>query len=177
MAYTVDFKITHPPQLGWQPINEVSTTQNHPLGTIVQARDFGTNGNGSGEFIYVKGVASGARGAWVGINADDGSTTLATSNGIYPLVGIMMAALDATTDYGWCQISGKAVGKALAAFADNGMVYLTATAGSVDDAAVAGDLVHNAKGASAVDGPETGFAEFELSRPWTDDDTDDNLGP
>jgi hypothetical protein len=176
MAYTTSYKHTSS-EVGLQPIDEVSTTQNHPLGKIVQAEDKGSNSNGIGEFIYVKGVASGARGAWVGINADDGGTTLATANGIYPLVGIMMSTLDATTDYGWCQITGKAVGKALASFADNGMVYLTSTAGSVDDAAVAGDLVHNAKGASALDFPETGFAEFELSRPFTDDDTDDNLGP
>lgn len=176
MAYTTNWKITTP-VLGAQPIDEVSTTQNHPLGKIVQAVDRGDNGNGEGEFIYVKGVSSGATGAWVGINADDGSTTLAVANGIYPLVGIMMSTLDATTDYGWCQISGKAVGKALAAFADNGNVYLTATAGSVDDAAVAGDLVHRAKGASALDGPATGMAEFEINRPHTDDDVDDNLGP
>lgn len=175
MAYTTNW---HPsePRLGMQPINEVSTTQNHPLGTIIKAVDRGTNANGEGEFIYALGVASGARGAWVGINADDGGTTLAVANGIYPLVGVMMSAMVAST-YGWVQISGKAVGKALAAFADNGNVYLTATAGSVDDAAVAGDLVHRAKGASALDFPETGMAEFEISRPSTDDDVDDNLGP
>lgn len=171
MAYSTDWKIITP-LIGAQPISSVSTTQNHPLGTIVQARDDGSNGNGQGEFIYVKGVSSGARGAWVGINADDGSTTLATANGIYPLIGIMMADLDASTDYGWCQISGKAVGKALTAFADNGDVYLTATAGSVDDADVAGDFVSNAKGASALDAPETGMAEFELSRPFTRDGLD-----
>src|SRR5688572_24625808 len=108
---------------------------------------------------------------------DDYTTTLATANGKYPLVGILMSVLDASTDYGWAQISGKAVGKALTALADNGNVYLTATAGSVDDAAVAGDLVQRALGASALDGPATGMAEFEISRPHTDDDVDDNLGP
>lgn len=173
MAYSTDWRIMHPPQIGWQPIDEVSTTKRHELGTIVQAKDFGTNSNGMGEFIYVKGVSSGATGAWVGINADDGGTTLATADGIYPLVGVMMSTLDATTDYGWAQITGKAVGKALAGYADNANVYLTGTAGSVDDTAVAGDLVHNAKGASALDGPATGMAEFELARPFTDNDVDD----
>lgn len=175
-TYTTDWK-HRTPTIGMQPISEVSTTQQHELGLILQAEDRGTNRNGVGEFIYVKGVGSGATGAWVGINADDGSTTLAVANGYYPLVGIMMSDLDATTDYGWAQITGKAVGKCLAAFADNGKVYLTATAGSVDDAAVAGDLVHRANGASAIDAPATGMAEFELSRPHTDDDVDDNLGP
>jgi hypothetical protein len=177
MAYSTDWKIFSPALVGWQPISEVSTTQRHDLGTIVQAVDRGANQNGVGEFIYVKGVASGATAAWVGINQDDGGTTLAVANGIYPLVGVLMSTLDAATDFGWAQISGKAVGKALAAFADNGNVYLTATAGSVDDAVVAGDLVHRAKGASALDFPATGMAEFEISRSSTDDDVDDNLGP
>jgi hypothetical protein len=177
MAYSTDWKIFSPALVGWQPISEVSTTQRHDLGTIVQAVDRGSNGNGVGEFIYVRGVTNGAVGSWVGINADDHGTTLAVANGIYPMVGVLMAVLDASTDYGWAQISGKAVGKALAAYADNGNVYLTATAGSVDDAVVAGDLVHRAKGASALDGPATGMAEFEISRPHTDDDVDDNLGP
>ena len=66
-------------------------------------------------------------------------------------VGVMMATLDAATDFGWVQISGKAIGNCLTGFADNGKVYATATAGSIDDASVAGDLVVNAKGASAID--------------------------
>lgn len=170
MAYTTDWKIFSPQLVGWQPIDEVSTTQRHDLGTIVQAVDRGSNANGVGEFIYCKGVSSGATGAWVGVNADDYSTTLAVANGIYPIVGVLMADLDAATDYGWVQIGGKAVGKALTGFADNANVYLTATAGSVDDAIVAGDRVQNVKGASALDGPATGMAEFELSRtPYTND--------
>ena len=169
MAYSTNW-LPVDARIGAQPINEVSTTQNHPLGTIIRAVDRGTNANGEGEFIYVKGVTNGAVGSWVGINQDDGTTTLAVANGIYPLVGVLMAAVSASTSYGWAQISGKAVGLCLAAFADNGNVYLTATAGSVDDAVVAGDRVQNVKGASAIDGPATGMAEFELSRsPYTND--------
>jgi hypothetical protein len=74
-------------------------------------------------------------------------------------------------EYGWYQIYGKAVGKALASYADNGLVYATATAGSIDDAVVAGDRVKNAKGASAVDTPSTGLAEFEIQYPFMDDAT------
>jgi hypothetical protein len=168
MAYGTDWKIFSPALVGWQPINAVSTTQRHELGLIVQAVDRGSNGNGVGEFMYVKGVSSGAVGAWVTINADDYSTALLAANAIGP-VGIMMAVLDASTDYGWVQISGKAVGLALAAFADNANVYATATAGSVDDAVVAGDRVKRAKGASALDAPATGMAEFEIDRPFMDD--------
>lgn len=167
MAYSTDWKVTTP-IIGLQPISDVSTTQNHPLGTIVKAVDRGANSNGEGEFIYLKGVTSGARKKWVTYNLDDGSTTLLAANAIGP-VGIMMADLDAATDFGWVQISGKAVGLALAAFADNGNVYATATAGSVDDAIVAGDRVKGAVGASALDTPETGAAEFEISRPFMDD--------
>lgn len=161
MAYVIQEN-----SLGWTPIASVDTTQRHPLGTIVKASD---PTYGSGEFIYVKGVASGTANSWATYNLDDGSTTLLVANAIGP-VGIMMAALVADT-YGWLQISGKAVGKALASYADNGLVWATATAGSVDDAVVDGDMVHLAKGASALDTPSTGLAEFEISRPYTDDIT------
>lgn len=179
MAYSTNWRpAVH--QIGIQPIADVSTTQLHPFGMEIQAKDIGAtgnvNGNGQGTFVYVKGVASGARGDWVGID-EDGGTTRAVADGYYPLVGILMSDLDATTDYGWAQIAGKAVGKCLASYADNGNVYLTSTAGSVDDAAVAGDLVHRAQGASAIATPESGMAEFWLNRPSTDNDVDDNLGP
>lgn len=152
--------------LGWTPIETVDSTQRHPLGTIVKASD---PTYGSGEFIYVKGVTSGAKYAWATYNLDDGSTALLAANAIGP-VGIMMSAMVAST-YGWLQISGKAIGKALASYADNGLVFATSTAGSVDDAVVDGDMVHLAKGASAVDTPSSGLAEFEISRPYTDDIT------
>lgn len=174
MAYSTDWKHVSA-ELELQQISETSTTQNHPLGKIVQAVDKGSNGNGQGEFVYLKGVANTAAGSWVTYNMDDGGTTLLAANAIGP-VAVAMSA-NVASQYGWYQVSGKAVGKALAAFADDGNVYATSTAGSVDDAVVAGDLVHNAKGASALDAPATGMAEFEIHRPWCDDDVDDNLGP
>lgn len=152
--------------LGTQPIATTETTVNtaHPLGTIVQAKD---STYGVGEFIYLKGVASTAVGSWVTYNLDDFTTTLLAANAIGP-VAVAMSE-NVASQYGWYQISGKAVGKALASYADNGLVWATATAGSVDDAVVDGDMVHLAKGASAVDTPSTGLAEFEISRPYTDD--------
>lgn len=166
-VYSTAWKIVDP-IMGSQPIDEVSTTQKHEFGTIVKARDAGSNQNGEGTFMYVKGVASGALGAWVTINPDDYTTALLAANAIGK-VGIMMAILDAVTDFGWVQIRGKAVGLALAAYADNGLVYATATAGSVDDAVVAGDRVKLAIGASALDAPAVGFAEFEIDNPFMDD--------
>lgn len=173
-TYSTDWQHISP-EINLQPIAETSTTKNHDLGKIVQAVDKGTNANGIGEFIYLKGVASTAVGDWVTYNMDDGGTTRLVANAIGP-VAVAMSA-NVASQYGWYQIQGKAVANCLASFADNGNVYATATAGSVDDAVVAGDLVHNAKGASAIDAPATGMAEFEIARPWVDDDVDDNLGP
>ena len=157
------YKITEN-ALGFPAITTVSTTAAVPLGTIVRAT---VATYGAGEFIFLKGVASTAAGSWVTYNQDDNTTTLLAANAIGP-VAVAMAATVADT-YGWYQISGKAVGKALAGFADNGNVYATATAGSIDDAVVAGDRVKLAKGASAVDTPSAGLAEFEISRPFMDD--------
>lgn len=122
---------------------------------------------GMGEFIFLKGVASCEIGSWVTYNADDHTATLLAANAIGP-VAVAMAAC--VSGYGgWFQIGGKAVGKALTGFADNANVYATATAGSVDDAAVAGDRVKLAKGASALGTPSAGLAEFEIARPFMDD--------
>ena len=152
--------------VGAQPIANVETTQNHPFGTIVRAKDVGSTAYGEGEFIYVKGVASGATKAWAGYNSKTGATTLAVADGIYPL-GVMMSTLDATTDFGWLQIRGRAIGKALTAYADNGQPYLTSTAGSVDDASVIGDVIHNAIGRNGGTHTVGDLAgEFELNRPY-----------
>lgn len=150
--------------LGVQAIANTETTQNHPLGTIVRATDPTYL---AGEFIYLKGVASTVVGSWVVYHPDDFTTTLLAANDIGP-VAIAMSA-NVASQYGWYQIQGKGVGKVLAGFVDNANIYATATAGSVDDAVVAGDRVKNAKGASAIDTPSTGLAEVEIERPWMDD--------
>lgn len=151
-------------ELGLQPIATTDTTQNHPLGLIVRAYDPTYH---CAEFIYLKGVANTAVGSWVTYNMDDGTTALLAADAIGP-VAVAMSA-NGASGYGWYQISGKAVGKALTGFLDNANVYATATAGSVDDAIVAGDRVKLAKGASAVDTPSSGLAEFEIHRPFMDD--------
>jgi hypothetical protein len=147
-----------------QAIADTSTTAKHALGTIVRAKD---PTYGAGEFIYLKGLAATAIGTWVTYNMDDGGTTLLAANAIGP-VAVAMSA-NVASQYGWYQIQGKAVGLCLAGFLDNAIVYATATAGSVDDAVVAGDRVKNAVGASAIGVPSGSFAEFEIARPWMDD--------
>lgn len=156
MAYIIQNQ-----RIGSQPIANTSTTQNHPLGTIVTAYD---PTYGGGEFIYLLGVASTAVGSWVSYNPDDNSTALLAANAAGD-VAVAMSA-NVASQYGWYQIKGKAVGKAASGFVDNAEVYATATAGTVDDAVVSGDKVMNVKGASAVDTPSTGLAEFEISRPY-----------
>ena len=151
-----------------QGIEEVSTTQKHQLGVIVQCKDATL---GSAEFIYLKGVASTVVGSIV--NYDDtwqtALDTAAVSGPSRPLA-VAMAAVDATTKFGWYQISGKAVVKA-GTVADNGNVYATGTPGTVDDAVVDGDMVHLAKFASADGTPSAGLAEIEIHRPYNDDIT------
>lgn len=161
MAYTIKNAI-----IGMQQIATTSTVQNHPLGFRVSAVD---PTYGEGEFVYAKGVASTAIGSWVTFHEDDWTTTLLAANDIGQ-VGIAMSA-NVANQYGWYQISGKAVGKCLTGYADNGLVYATATAGSIDDAVVAGDRVKKAIGASAIDTPSTGLAEFEIQYPFMDDAT------
>lgn len=163
MALTLGTWVSAQHIIGSQPILNLSATQLHPLGLIIQAKDIGTTAYGSGEFIYAKGVASCAQKDWVGVPMDNGTLVRAIANGNYP-VGVAMAAITASY-YGWVQISGKAIGNCLTSFADNGYVFLTGSAGSVDDASVAGDWISGAVGASsAVTGDL--HAEFELSRPF-----------
>lgn len=159
MAYRI---IT--PLAGTQPVATTDTVQNHPLGTVVQGID---PVYGAGEFIYLKGVASTVVGSWVLYNPDDFSTSLLAANDIGSVAVAMSICV--ASNYGWYQIKGKAIGLALTGFVDNANVYSTSTAGSVDDAVVAGDRVKNAKGASAVGTPSTGLAEFEIDRPFVDD--------
>ena len=158
-----DYQIMNP-IAGMQNIADTSTTQNQVLGTIVQANDVATTAYGAGEFIYLSGVASTVLGSWVTFNQDDNTTVLLAANAIGPVAVAM--SINVASQYGWYQLSGKGVGKVLSGFADDGDCYLTATAGSVDDADVAGDYVNGMKGASAIGTPSSGLAELELSRPF-----------
>jgi hypothetical protein len=154
------------PNLGFPAIAAVGASAAWKLGDIIRAVD---PTYGVGEFIYLKGLDSTAVGTWVTFNADDYSTALLAANAIGPVAVAMSASV--TGKYGWYQISGKAIGKALSGYLDNALVYATGTAGSVDDTVVAGDRVKNAISASAVGTPSTGLAEFEIQRPWMDDAT------
>src|SRR5574341_1422297 len=136
-------------------LTDVDTTQRNEVGTIRSDK----LGN---EYVYMQGVASTVLGTWV-VYDELYVTTRLVANGL-GAVAIAMAAIDATTSFGWWQIRGKASGLCLANYADNAKVWATATAGSVDDADVAVDLIINAVGRSARDA-STGLATFQINYP------------
>jgi hypothetical protein len=150
--------------IGAPVITDTDTVAKVPLGTRLHAYD---PVYGDGEFIYLLGAASTVVGSWVTFQSDNNGTALLAANAIGP-VAVAMSA-NVANQYGWYQIYGKAVGLALAGYVDNALVYATATAGSVDDAVVAGDRVKGALGASAVGTPAAGQAEFEIQYPLMDD--------
>lgn len=92
-------------RIGLQAIATNSTTQQHELGLVCNADD---PTYGSGEFIYLKGVASTTVGALVTYNVSN-QTALATSAvGISNPHAVAMSACVAA-EYGWYQIGGLAV--------------------------------------------------------------------
>lgn len=153
--------------IGAQPIETVAdTTALHVLGDRVRALN--TTNSDIGEFIYLPGCTNGADGAFVTYDPDDWATTAVTANGVGP-VAVMMSALSATTKFGWCQIYGLSPSaQVLTSFADGGRVFLTACAGFVDDASVAGDMVNGALGASTSTARS---ADIGLQYPWVNDNS------
>ena len=150
-----------------QDIDATSTTKELPLGSVVEATDRAATDYGTGTFIYLTGVASTVVGSVVLIDQDDFTTSLAVANDVGYLAVAMSA--NVASQYGWYQLTGKAVIKGLAGLGDNASLYLTATAGSLDDAVVAGDRVKGyAKTASALDTPSTGLAEADIRNAYVD---------
>lgn len=131
-----------------------STTDIHLLTprNVVGTRAFD---NASNEYIYMQGVTSLVAYNWVSFDELFITTRLiANAQGG---VAIAQAAIDLTTSYGWYLIYGSGLGTTLAGFVDNGKVYLTGTAGAVDDTDVAGDAVIGAIGRSALSGTTATF--------------------
>ncbi len=101
MAYHITDQV-----VGSQGIADTSTTQNHPLGTIVRAYD---PTYGEGEFIYLLGVASTDAGKVVTYDAAGYQTALASiAVGVSRPVAVAMSA-NVASQYGWYQIGGVAV--------------------------------------------------------------------
>lgn len=145
--------------IGAQDIATTDTVKNLPVGTLVKAVD---PTYGEGEFIYLKGVASTVVGDLVVYDQYANTTTRAVAGSRGPAAVAMSA--NVANQYGWYQVKGAAVVKA-GTVAAGGNVYLTATAGTVDDAVVAGDKVDGARIKTADGTPSAGFAVVQLDRP------------
>lgn len=159
MAYptTIAFQEAFP-QLGTQPLMSTSTTQAHPLGTIVMGVD---PVYGQAEFIYLKGVASTAAGDAVVYDTKAGTTTRTVAASVGP-VAIAMSA-NVANQYGWYQISG--AGVVSSASATSGDVCGTsATAGQCGNTTTA-QQIEGMKFTTAQDGPGSGFTGVQLNRP------------
>src|SRR5690242_11317772 len=115
-----------------QAIGTVSTTQKHPLGDRVRARDV-SGTRGEGEFIYLKGLDGTAAGQVVLVKDDFGTSLVAARD-----IGMLAIATAATVtgSYGWYQIGGQAMAICAAAVAANKPMYIAA-GNVIDDAVVA----------------------------------------
>ena len=150
---------------------DVHTTQRNPLGLIVPGQDaLGLYG----QWIYAKGVASTVQGAFVALDVTVSTydTALLDTDVAATQIGrvaVAMAAVDATTEFGWYQIYGQVAGLSLASATDTKNAFACATAGSVDDAPLAEPSVGIVNGCfylSAVDTPVSGQSYFRLNFPY-----------
>lgn len=155
------------PELGIQPISVTSTVKNHDLGTIITGRD---PNYGSGEFIYLLGVASTVLGSVVTYNGvatgfPTWQTALApaTAQLGQPLAFAMSANLAA--GYGWYQIQGTAVAATNGTLATGPAKIYLAGSGQITSTQAAGVEVLNAVNVTATGTPAANQAVIEIDRP------------
>lgn len=111
----------------------IDTVKRMALGTYVFT--------GDKAYVYVQGVTSGAAGKHVTFTSAGVTTlTVADANG---RVGILMATLDSTSEYGFAQVFGINATADVTALTAGAAAYLTATGGRLDETDVAGDMVLN----------------------------------
>ena len=134
--------------IGIGDLTAFGTTKLYPLGKRCKAKDVGSTDYGFGEFVYLEGVASTVRGSVVTIT-DEWATVLVVARAT-GAVAVALSANNAASSYGWYQILGKGVA-ACDTVADAAACYIDGTAGRIDDAAVAGDLILGMRTASADD--------------------------
>ena len=149
--------------VGSQAIADTSTVQNHPLGTVVRAKD---ETYGEGEFIYLLGVASTAVGSVVTFDASTYQTVLSAVGGNIPRSVAFSMSANVAAQYGWYQISGIAIAKktctiSLAAGAAVGVLTTGLMAGTGSGKEINGAAV--AAVASATTGRTT--VKVMINRP------------
>lgn len=148
------------------PIANVDSSQQYTLRT----RGFDNDGN---EYIYLRGVGSTDQYSPV-IYDENGYTVLADRGGTAPAndgpLAIAQAAVDSTSEYGWYMIYGKTYVICNDDVSDNEQVYLTTTAGRVDDTDVGGAAVHGMwfRGANASGADGTALVQLSYPSVSTD---------
>lgn len=151
-----------------QDIDQTSTVQNNPLGLVVKARDISeATAYGTGEFIYLKGVVSTVVGSVVTYN-EAHQTARIVSSAVGPVAVAM--SINVAANWGWYQRVGIAYMEADAVATDK-QLYIDDTAGRVDDAIVAGDMI---MGAVSVTVAASNFLDGSIATPYVSDD--DNHG-
>lgn len=179
MAFTTASWVSVDGQLGWPAPGTIdsgivrgsTTYPSVPVGTVAKFRDNSAlPALGTGEFIFLPGVASTVAGDVVVYSVSDGaasggSTTRwdGTASTGKP-VAIATAATVAST-WGWYQIGGAAVVNCAAAVAADAAVYYGGTTAQVDDSSVAGKQLAGATFASADDGGTPKKAIVTINRP------------
>ena len=153
-------------QIGYPAISDISTTQKLPLGTVARIQDNTETVPHSGEAIYLKSSGTWAVGSLVTYDTALGTAPLSPATGGFGPVAVALAAVPSGS-FGWAQIQGRAAVKAPNAMVVGAEVFmLAATPGSVDDAAVAGEQILNAKVSTTTGTPSTGLAYIEINRPF-----------
>jgi hypothetical protein len=153
-------------QIGFPPVNDISTTQKVPLGTVASIVDNDETVPHSGEAIYLKSSGTWLVGSMVDYDTQLATAPLSPATGGFGPVAVALAAVPSGS-YGWAQIQGRAAVKAPNAMAAGAEVFsLAATPGSVDDAAVAGEQILNAKVSTTTGTPSSGLAYIEINRPF-----------
>jgi len=145
-----------------QTFDSDTTTVDTSAKTTILTRAFDSAGN---EYIYLKGVGSTIVGSVVTYD-EDGATTLIVANAIGP-VAVAMSITDATTEYGWKQIWGKAEACVAANTADNATLGFETTSGYVGDGRAAGDMLIGAISREAV--TDAGVYTIQINYPYATD--------
>jgi len=162
MAYTIQN-----PAAGFPPIAVTDTVAAVPVGTTVTAVDpvYGT-----GEFIYLLGVASTVIGSMVTWNGNSTGTptyqtTLgaATAGQARPVAWAMSA--NTAARYGWYQISGNAVAVTNGTLAAGPAAIYSAGSGAVTSTQANGAQILGAINVTATGTPAANQAVIEINRP------------
>lgn len=155
-------------RLGLPQIGSSSPTALVAPGTIIRAND---PVYGSGEFIYLLGVAGTVVGSVVTWNGNTTGTPTyqtalapATANLAQPLAVAMGANL--AGNYGWYQLSGQAVCATNGTLAAGPAPVYLAGAGQLSSTAVAGKQMVNAVNVTATGTPAAAQAVVSIDRPF-----------